>query len=209
MVYFFFTEFPEFWDEHTDEDGDVKCVLLSPFSDEYYGIAMRFTQTLPRCRIERLERIQNKLLWQKYMDCAKRMIQYNNGRLGEVTLFHGTRFNDPKLIYEGDSSFDMRYSQNGMWGQGNYFAANASYSDVYSHQVGSYNQMLVAIVLTGFSYFSQPDGTIRWPPFRPGRHEGIQYRYDSVSGVTGGFKVTITYENDRAYPAYLITYKRQ
>ena len=170
---------------------------------------MRFTQTLPHCHIERLERIQNKLLWQKYMDCAKRMIQYNNGRLGEVTLFHGTRTDDPKLIYEGDSSFDMRYSQNGMWGQGNYFATNASYSDGYSHQVGSYNQMLVAIVLTGFSYFSQPNNKIRQPPFREGRHEGIQYRYDSVSGVTGGSKVTITYENDRAYPAYLITYKRQ
>ena len=170
---------------------------------------MRFTQTLPHCRIERLERIQNKLLWQKYMDCAKRMIQYNNGRLGEVTLFHGTSTNDPKKIYEGDSSFDMRYCHNGMWGQGNYFAANASYSDGYSHKVGDYNQMLVAFVLTGFSYFSQPNRTIRQPPFRPGRHQGIQYRYDCVSGVTGGSKVIITYENDRAYPAYLITYKRQ
>ena len=206
----FDTEFPYFWDQHTKEDGAVKCVLLSPSSNEYNSIAVLFKQTLPRCHIERIERIQNKLLWQKYMDCARRMIQYNNGCLGKATLFHGTSFNDPKLIYEGDSSFDMRYSQNGLWGQGNYFAANASYSDVYSHQVPCFDlhQMLVAYVLTGFTYHSSPQKFCQ-PPFRPAKYEGIKYRYDSVSGVAAGSKVIITYENDRAYPAYLITYKGQ
>ena len=34
----------------------------------------------------------------------------------------------------------------------------------------------------------------------------IKRRYDSVSGDTGGSKVYITYDNDKAYPAYLITY---
>ena len=31
--------------------------------------------------------------------------------------------------------------------------------------------------------------------------------YDSVSGVTGGSNVFIIYENQKAYPAYLVTFK--
>jgi hypothetical protein len=27
----------------------------------------------------------------------------------EMTLFHGTRSNDPKLIYNGEKGFDMRF----------------------------------------------------------------------------------------------------
>lgn len=134
-------------------------------------------------------------------------MQYS-GTLGEQLLFHGTRFNDPELIYEGDSSFDMRYSQNGMWGSGNYFAVNASYSNSYSYNCTGYRQMLVASVLTGLSYYTRPDNSLRKPPYRPNRIGGIQYRYDSVSGDTGGSKVYITYDNDKAYPAYLITYKQ-
>ncbi len=32
-------------------------------------------------------------------------------------------------------------------------------------------------------------------------------RYDSVNGVTRGYTVYMTYDNDNAYPAYIITYK--
>ena len=186
-----------------DEDSDLDI-------DEYNVIATSFEQTLaPRYEIIRIERIQNKLLWQKYSDCAKRMGRFNNGKIEEMILFHGTSTNPPKLIYKGDASFDMRYCKHGMWGRGNYFAANASYSDDYSHQCegpGGYRQMLVAYVLTGYSYSCRPDTTLQKPPLRPGGDTGVKHRYDSVSGISGGSKIYITYENDHAYPAYLITY---
>jgi sacsin len=199
-------ELPDYWEEHEDDDGDVKLVLLSSQSDEHYTIAVKFNETLPN-EIVRIERIQNKLLWRKYFDCSRRMMKYS-GNLGEKFLFHGTRFNKPELIYKGDSSFDMRFSHNGMWGHGNYFAVNASYSNSYSFDNGGYRQMLVANVLTGYSYFCPPNGSLRKPPFRPQTSQGVQYRYDSVSGNTGGSVVYITYENDKAYPGYIITYRR-
>ena len=66
--------------------------------------------------------------------------------------FHGTRGNDPKLIYEGENGFDMRYSNQGMWGQANYFAVNASYSDNYAYQTpDGYKEMFLVKVLTGDS----------------------------------------------------------
>ena len=134
------------------------------------------------------------------------MNDYNNGKVNPLKLFHGTRTNNPEAIYKGDASFDMRYSNDGLWGRGNYFAANASYSDNYSHHCGGrIHQMLVANVLTGYSYYS-PSKHFQQPPVRD-TIQGITVRYDSVSGHTGGSTVYITYDNDKAYPAYLVTYE--
>ena len=174
-------------------------------SEEYDAIANYFFNTLPH-NIIRIDRIQNKLLWRKYADCSKRMHEYNGGKVNPLKLFHGTRTNKPEAIYEGDASFDMRYSNNGLWGRGNYFAVNASYSHGYSHRCGGKtHQMLVAFVLTGYSYHSHSH-RFQQPPVRD-TVQGISVRYDSVCGNTGGSKVYITYDNDKAYPAYLITYE--
>lgn len=171
---------------------------------------MLFQSSLPQGDITRIERIQNKLLWHRYLDCANRTRLYNGGILGEKLLFHGTRTNKPCQIYKGDASFDMRYCERGLWGKGNYFAVNASYSNNYAHNCTDATglcQMLVAAVLTGTSYYTPPQGSLRQPPFRPTKQGGIQLRYDSVSGDTGGSRVYITYDNERAYPMYLITYR--
>ena len=126
--------------------------------------------------------------------------------LGEKTLFHGSSSHKPEEIYKGDASFDMRYCNQGMWGRGSYFAVNASYSDRYAHVESNVRQILVAHVLTGHSYYSQPDGSLTKPPFRPST---VKRRYDSVHGDTGGSRVYITYDNEKAYPAYLISYIRR
>ena len=198
---------PPFWDEHSP-DEEFKLVLLDPVQDEFHRISAYFLQSMPHCEIRRIDRIQNKLLWRKYCDRAKQM--YNYGQvLREESLFHGTRSHKPEEIYKGDASFDMRFCHSGMWGRGNYFAVNASYSNSYAHnELGGVQQMLMAYVLTGHSYQCHPDGNLTKPPFRPSQGAGsVQRRYDSVCGVTGGSKVYITYDNDRAYPAYLISYK--
>lgn len=184
---------------------------MSPDSNEYCRTVALFKQSLPEVNTEdiRVERIQNKLLWQRYLDCAKRMNEYNDGRLGEKYLFHGTRSHDPKLIYEGDSGFDMRCSRKGAWGEGNYFAVNASYSNNYAHPIGhNRKQMLLASVLTGYPYPSPSNVNLRKPPERPSRSRRgnlLTRRYDSVCNAN--LTIYITYENDRACPMYLITYK--
>lgn len=128
----------------------------------------------------------------------------------ERTLFHGTRQTNPKEIYEGDSSFDMRHSSDGLWGRGNYFAVNASLSDAYAHNVHGVKKLLLARVLTGISYFSQPKKFLKPPPLQHnaagGTTGGVQRAYTSVTGQLRGSTVYITYENDLAYPAYIITY---
>ena len=139
------------------------------------------------------------------------MLKDGNRVLGEKLLFHGTRSTDPEKIYAGMSSFDPQYSQSGMWGRGCYFAENASYSDGFSWHVersDGLQKMLMACVLTGRSYTSEaPRSFVEPPPFHE-RRGGIIHHYDSVNGITGGSKVYITYKHNKAYPAYLITYKK-
>ena len=200
--------YPETWDPMSDTEFLLMLLDAELESEEYERIAGRFLQTMPHSEILRIERIQNKPLWMKYLQCSQHMLEYNDAILGEQVLFHGSSGTDPKEIYSGDSSFDMRFSADGMWGKGNYFAVNASYSNSYAyHCKNGVKKMLVAWVLTGVSYHCAPERYTK-PPLRGTQGTGgIQRRYDSVSGITGGSKVFITYENNRAYPAYLITYR--
>ena len=204
-----FVEVPSFWDEHSPGE-EFKLVLLDPLQDEFHRISALFLQSMPGCQIKQIDRIQNKLLWRKYCNRARQMFTYDQV-LGEMSLFHGTASHKPEEIYTGDVSFDMRYCQSGMWGRGNYFAVDASYCNSYAHTEGGVRQMLMGNVLTGHSYQCHPDHRLTQPPFRL-QSQGVgtvTRRYDSVCGVTGGSKVYIIYDNDKAYPAYLISYKCQ
>ena len=96
----------------------------------------------------------------------------------------------------------MKFSRAGMWGNGNYFAVNASYSDEYAYRrPDGTQQMILAKVLTGKSIKLPPDNRLRLPPIMQGNG-----RYDRVNGETNGSRVCITYSNDKAYPFYLISY---
>ena len=103
----------------------------------------------------------------------------------------------------------MRYSREGMWGVANYFAENAQYSDTFAYYdtVHGYKEMMLAKVLTGDSFFSEQDNTLKMPPIKSCPGKGFKVRYDSVNGITRGCRVYMTYCNVNAYPAYIITYR--
>ena len=206
-------EYPPHWDSHK-ENEDFQIVPLDEQSVEFQCVAERFYSTMENAaKIKRIDRIQNRLLWHKYTDKSKEMAKFGDGVLNEELLFHGSGKNDPVNIYKGDASFDMRFSRDGMWGKGNYFAVNASYSDGYAFTKTTATMkckmMLAALVLTGHSFYSKPQ-KFTHPPYLEEAHGAplgrVRRRYDSVSGTTGGSKVYITYDNTLAYPAYLITY---
>ena len=181
--------------------------LLDFDSEEFQSVEDHFLSTLPNAEVKQIHRIQNRVLWRKYLDKSKEMSDFGGGTLNERFLFHGSSQNNPKEIYKGEASFDVRFSRHGMWGRGNYFAMNASYSNGYAFKAESdLMKMLAAWVLTGHSYQSEPR-SFEYPPVREDCGEGqVQRRYDSVTGTTGGSTVYITYDNTLAYPAYVITY---
>ena len=202
-------EFPEEWEE-MESDTTTKVFLLNEGTDEWNHVAQKFNKTLPTSTIIQITRIQNKWLWEKYVFQHKRLKIKNSGRVNELELFHGTSTNDPKLIYENEDGFDMRYANSGMWGQANYFAEKASYSDAYAHRsIDGCKEMFFVKVLTGDSYECTPK-SFRKPPVKATGSGGLQFTqeyYDTVTGVTGGSQVYMTYDNEKAYPAYLMKYK--
>ena len=117
-------------------------------------------------------------------------------------LFHGTNQTDPKLIYSCEDGLDIRFSNAGAYGNGIYFANNATYSHSFTHRKqGGECQMFLGLVLVGDSVQAQP-GQYRIPPNKPG---SLTERYDSINnGNAGHF---IIYDNAKAYPGYLITYQ--
>lgn len=194
------------------DDEEVKVFLLDPDTEveEYTRVQGQFNLTLPQMKVTKIYRIQNKRLWDEYCKCCRTMMKVNEGILKEEMLFHGTRKNKPEMIYQDDSGFDMRHSAQGVWGRGNYFASNSCYSDCYAYSEKGTKKMFAAWVLTGICFDSPPDSTLIKPPERQrsdATEDKVKCRYDSVTGVTGGTRVYVTYDNSHAYPAYLIVYK--
>ena len=71
--------------------------------------------------------------------------------------------------------------------------------------------MFLVKVLTDDSYQCPSNSALRMPPVKTAGKSGkkvqfAQTRYDTVTGHTNGSQVFMTYDNDKAYPAYLITY---
>ena len=196
-------EIPKEWEPQTDNVAIKEVTIGSP---EWKHVAQLVLDTLPQVDVMKIERIQNRYLWEKYIFHARRMKEKNNGNINEKELFHGTSGTVPEKIYvDEEEGFDMRFSRSGMWGQGNYFAEKASYSDNYAYQdPNGTKQLFLAKVLTGDSIELKSDTKLRMPPVKEG-----SVRYDTVNGVTHGCRVYISYSNDKAYPFYLITYMYQ
>lgn len=211
-----FWQYPPEWEQqsHTTE-----VYAIQPGTAEWEKVSKQFKSTMGHAQITRIKRIQNKWLWEKYIQHKDRMHLKNAGRVHERELFHGTRGTKPEEIYMSEEGFDMRFCREGRWGQANYFAVDAYYSDLYAHQKpDGQREILLAKVLTGNSYFSDPDSTLRMPPLRnPGSTPSEvtlgHIRYDTVTGYIHdsqgtSVQVYMTYSNEKAYPAYLIRYRQ-
>ena len=198
----------EFWEPQT-EDCELKPVVKE--SPEWKEVLDCMRKTLPNIEMVKLERVQNRSLQLKYELEKNLMLKRNNEEVNEKPLFHGSRQIDPKDIVFSSAGVDFRYSSKGrtlLWGAGAYFAVKASYSDNYAHSTpDNLKQLILARVLTGksYSYQSKQEPSLTKPPQLPGARTGVLY--DTVNGETGGSTVYVTYDHDKSYPAYIITYR--
>ena len=190
---------PEEWEVPQEENIVVKSVQKG--SAEWCHVENKWKETMSQ-PIKKIERIQNKWQWNHYCLSQRRIKDKNNGQDNELWLFHGTRYNKPSDIYTSEKGFDFRFSHAGLWGNGSYFAKNASYSLKYAFNLDKNNkQMFFARVITGISIKMSQDKTLRMPPCKC---DGD--RYDSVKGYVSGSDIYVVYEHDKSYPAYLITF---
>lgn len=204
-------------------------------SAEWGRVAARVAETLPAARITRLQRVQSPWLWSSYdfqrTKLAQKLtgsadVEAAAGALNEKLLFHGTRRAEPRLIYDGEAGFDVRHSAvTGFWGLALYFAEKASYSHAYAYVLpdgSGHRQFFLARAVLGNIKELPKTRDLRYPPPVEGGANAAAaaaaaasggggaafavVHHDSVTGVTEKCRVHMVYDNQRAYPSYLITY---
>ena len=201
--------YPAEWEAQTSLS---QLFELDMSSQEWFRVNTLFQETMPDAEIVYIKRIQNKCLWERYSQEKEWMHRKNDGVVNEKELWHGSRRSTADNIYSSEEGFDMRHSSQGLWGLANYFAEKASYSDKYAlTSLDGTKELLLAKVLTGESFESPPDSSLRMPPEKPKRSQSSSVelkllRYDSVTGTTYNCRVYMMYANDKAYPAYLVCY---
>ena len=205
--------YPLGWKSHPNSEECI-TVALDPRTDsEYRRVEAKFKESLPTFPVLSIKRVQNRWLWVRYTQAKSQLQKKNGGAVNELELFHGSKTTPSDNICASEEGFDMRFSQRCLWGQANYFAVKAFYSHHYARTVsddGLVKEVILAKVLTGDSIECEPDSTLRFPPEKRLNRSKVnlkQVRYDSVRGTTQGYTVYMTYSNDRAYPAYIITYR--
>ncbi|XP_071291434.1 protein mono-ADP-ribosyltransferase PARP14-like isoform X2 [Agelaius tricolor] len=199
------TVLPPTWDPMENEQ--LKIVKLKPGSREYTDVQERFLQTCPLFRIEKIERVQNQYLWKNYQIKKCEIDKKNGNRNNERLLFHGTSQESLTLINK--KGFNRSYA--GMhaanFGNGTYFAVNASYSanDIYSKPDGNGKKyMYLARVLVG-EYSLGKKGSIT--PAKKNVSNSVDL-YDSSTDNVNQPSMFIIFNDIQAYPEYLITFSK-
>ncbi|XP_051841363.1 protein mono-ADP-ribosyltransferase PARP14 [Antechinus flavipes] len=197
-------EIPNYWDDMKDQN--LLLVDLPPDHQEYKQVKDKFCQTCPTHTIEKIQRIQNKCLWNLYQARKISMDEQNKKTNNERFLFHGTDANSVPGV--NNQGFNRSYAgKNAIaWGKGTYFAVNASYSasNTYARpDINGKKHVYYVRVLTG-DYIIGNSSLIVPPSKGP---QAADVLYDSVTDNMQNPSLFVIFFDNQSYPEYLITFK--
>ncbi|XP_072000956.1 uncharacterized protein [Engystomops pustulosus] len=196
--------YPRTWDTYATPEIGCAKVLVNDTSSEFSEICSIFTRTLGGHVVKKMFRLQNPSLWQVYQWQKEQMKKLNQGRdVKEIRLFHGTDIRHVDAIC--NENFDWRIcgTHGTMYGQGSYFARDASYSYNYSTPTPSGSRMMfVARVLVGDYVMGDP--SMKRPPKKRGR---TTRHYDSCVDNPRDPSIFVVFEKHQIFPEYLLEYE--
>ncbi|XP_041356180.1 protein mono-ADP-ribosyltransferase PARP14-like [Gigantopelta aegis] len=190
------------------KDEFFKLIQLPPQTEESKSVEQNFKATLSSdVDIIKIERVQNKTLFDQYCIMKRRFDEKNPTLQNERKLWHGTSSDSTNSI--NTCGFNRSYCGKNatVYGNGAYFATNSSYSadDTYSpHDSEGYKYVYQALVLTGD--YTEGSSGIRVPPQKPGSASHV--RFDSVVDRKQNPNMFVIFNDTQAYPEYLITFKQ-
>ncbi|XP_052266746.1 protein mono-ADP-ribosyltransferase PARP14-like isoform X2 [Dreissena polymorpha] len=173
----------------------VTQVSKGPYSHKYRA------QNL---QVVKIERIQNKTLYQQYMAKKKQMeSKKKSGNQLERTVWHGTALESITSIVSNGFNRSYCGKHGTYFGKGVYFAGDASYSaQAYLAGQNSHRHMFLVKALTG-EYIKGNRDMRHLPAKDPAKPEEL---YDcAVDDVTKPMEFVI-FSDTQAYPEYLVTY---
>ncbi|XP_069820521.1 zinc finger CCCH-type antiviral protein 1-like isoform X2 [Dendropsophus ebraccatus] len=198
--------YPTTWDMTALPKVGCKKVPIPETSSEFSEIVSIFTKTLSGHVVKSLWRLQNPSLWQVFQWQKEQMKQVNQGQdVNEMRLFHGTEVSHIDAIC--NQNFDWRICgiHGTVYGQGSYFARDASYAHMYSRSmIHGLQMMFVARVLVGDYTVGNPQ--MKRPPPRP---DNTTRYYDSCVNVITNPTIFVVFEKHQIYPEYLLAYQKR
>ncbi|OWF41787.1 uncharacterized protein LOC110461949 [Mizuhopecten yessoensis] len=131
---------PSYWHPMPEEgDKDYAIVTLDEKCVEFQHIKTLFSLSMSASQITAVRRIQNPRLWQKFCLSRKHMVEdFGQNQLNEKQLFHGTSTKAFDAICREGLDWRMCGENGTAFGQGTYFAKQASYSDRYNQMTPGY-----------------------------------------------------------------------
>ncbi|NXJ10002.1 PAR14 polymerase, partial [Odontophorus gujanensis] len=201
------TALPEKWEDMQNQL--LKIVELKPGTEEYKNVEDRFlkTSTSLNLKIEKIERVQNPYLWKAYQIRKCQMDNKNGNKNNEKFLFHGTSVQSLTFINNYGFNRSFAGTHAAQFGNGSYFAVNASYSasDTYSKpDANGKKHMYLARVLVG-QYSMGAQGAITPAPKSAGNTVDL---FDSSTDNMNNPSMFIIFSDNQAYPEFLITFTR-
>ncbi|XP_076579028.1 protein mono-ADP-ribosyltransferase PARP12 [Chaetodon auriga] len=197
-----FSAVPDHWDKTQIPQTGSKRVSLQRSSDEYKEIEALFCKTMRGFDIVKIERIQNKGLWEVFQ-WQKTQMKNNNGvrNVTEKRLFHGTDSKYVDVICH--TNFDWRIcgTHGTAFGKGSYFARDAKYSHNYTGD-SDVKSMFISRLLVGDYTKGSPE--YRRPPSKDG---GDINFFDSCVDDIMNPSIYVVFEKHQIYPEYLLQYK--
>ncbi|XP_039625425.1 protein mono-ADP-ribosyltransferase PARP12 isoform X1 [Polypterus senegalus] len=196
-----FKAIPPHWDKTLIPETGYKVVKLLESSEEYTKIKNLFTNTMPGYTIVKIERIQNKSLWEVFQWQKEQMKKNKGGKpVNERQLFHGTDSEYVEAICKQNFDWRICGTHGTAYGKGSYFARDANYSHGYTGS-SSRRTMFVARILVG-DYVVGNSSYVR-PPSKDG---GDCNFYDSCVNNARNPSIFVVFEKHQVYPEYLIEY---
>ncbi|XP_066525222.1 protein mono-ADP-ribosyltransferase PARP12-like isoform X2 [Hoplias malabaricus] len=193
---------PGFWNKSAIPDTGFQRVPLSPSDKDYVRTQEHFYKTMMDATVLKIERVQNKELWEDFQTKRDRMRKANKDKKyaeGERWLFHGTKSTHINAICL--QNFDMRVSgvNATVYGQGSYFARDAKYSSDYTDKYGE-KYMFECRVLVG--QYTKGASSFRRPPAK----DASGALYDSCVNDLREPSIFVVFDKAQVYPEFLITY---
>ncbi|XP_041119390.1 protein mono-ADP-ribosyltransferase PARP14-like isoform X2 [Polyodon spathula] len=196
---------PSHWD---DMKGSKGCfsVQLQPTTKEYQEVEALFKKTCGNHTIVMIQRIQNPFLWKNYQ-IKKQAFDDKNGKgNNEKQLFHGTACDTIKTINSNGFNRSFCGKNAVAYGNGTYFAVNASYSASGTYSVPDpqgQKYMYLTRVLTGVFTNGRPGMIV--PPAKNAADPTDLY--DSVTDNPANPTIFVVFNDVQAYPEYLLTFR--
>uniref|UniRef100_A0A8C4X846 Protein mono-ADP-ribosyltransferase PARP12-like n=1 Tax=Erpetoichthys calabaricus TaxID=27687 RepID=A0A8C4X846_ERPCA len=196
-----FKAVPSYWDKTLLPDTGYMKIALLQSSEEYCKVKKHFEKTMYGFEITKIERIQNKALWEVFQWQKEQMRKTNNGKpVNEKNLFHGTELKNIDAICKHNFDWRICGTNGTAYGKGSYFARDAKYSNGFTG-LSSPKTMFVVRVLVGDSVEGK-SSYVR-PPSKDG---GDAFFYDSCVDNILNPSIYVVFEKHQIYPEYVIEY---